>query len=69
MQKKCGVNMKNFYEVLHCNKTKFFEEKEHALKHAEALESLGYPVEVKLVVLDLFVESKVTVYKSPYEVV
>lgn len=61
--------MTDFYEVLHCNKTKFFEEKEPALKHAKALESLGYPVEVKFIVIDLFVESKTTIYVSPGEVV
>lgn len=61
--------MKDFYEVIHCNKTKFFEEREPALKHAKALEDLGYPVEVKFIVIDLFVESKSTIYISPAEVV
>lgn len=69
MQKNVGLKMRDFYEVIHCNKTKYFEEKEPAIQHAQALETLGYPVEVKLVVLDLFIESKVTVYKSLSEVV
>ena len=56
--------MKSYYEVVvRCMKTKF-EDHEEAIKHAKALEKLGYSVAVKYVVITLYCEAKTLIYKT-----
>lgn len=56
--------MIEIYEVRHCEKKKEFSEKSKALQHADALEKLGYSVEVYLIEKGIYTEIKVLLYMS-----